>query len=127
MRVLDRYYPTISWVLLALMAVSLFILDNAYTMPLLLAHLLLTALRNRRVIAGVLRQSTSGQKAVLLLSFVAAVAGSFLLIGYGGRFLISQGIGPVFQYIWIAVVIAVAVAALRAVAIRSGLRLGQRD
>ncbi len=31
LRVFDRYVQAITWILLALMAVSLFILDNAYT------------------------------------------------------------------------------------------------
>ena len=112
--------------LLALMAVSLFILDNAYTTPLLLVYVLLLALRHRHSITNMLRRSTPGQKTAMLLAFAAAVAFSFVLIGFGGRFLESQGIGPVFLYLWIAVVIAAAIAGMRAVAIRAGIPLGPR-
>ncbi|WP_172254572.1 hypothetical protein [Saccharibacillus deserti] len=88
--------------------------------------MLLLALRNRHMIANVLRRSTAGQKTAMLLAFSAAVAFSFVLIWFGGRFLESQGIGPVFIYIWIAIVLAAAIAGLRAVAIRTGIPLGSR-
>lgn len=127
LRVFDRYFQTITWVLIALMVISLFILDNAYTTPLLVVYLLLLALRNRRSITDVLRNSTRGQKVSMLLAFIAAVAFSFVLIWYGGRVMQAQGIGPVFLYIWIAVVIAVAIAGLRAVAIRLGIRFGKSE
>lgn len=123
----DRAFPALTWVLLALMAVSLFVLDNAFTTPLLGVYLILSAVRYRSSIADTLRRSTPKQKGLLLLAFIGSVALSFVLIVFGGRFLESQGIGPVFVYIWIALVIGIAVAILLGVASRFGLMSESRS
>jgi len=123
----DRAFQPLTWVLLALMAVSLFALDNAFTTPLLGVYVLLLAVRHRSSIADTLRSSTPKQKGLLVLTFVGSVALSFVLIRFGGRFLESQGIGPVFLYIWIALVIGIAVAILLGVASRFGLTSESRS
>ncbi len=120
LRILDRQFHGITWVLVALMAVSLFLFQGAFTMPLLLIYAALNALRYRREIGAVLRRATPGQKAAALLAFAAAVAASFLLIWYGGRLLQDQGAAPVFVYVWIALVIVGAILLLRSAAVRLG-------
>lgn len=123
----DRAFHTLTWVLLAMMAVSLFALDNVFTTPLLGLYLILSAVGYRSSIANTLRRSTPKQKGLLMLALIGSVALSFVLIRYGGRFLESQGIGPVFLYIWIALVIGIAVAILLGVASRFGLMSESRS
>ncbi|GGO05358.1 hypothetical protein [Saccharibacillus kuerlensis] len=115
-----RYFMSITWVLIALMGISLFFLENAYTMPLLLLYIALRVVRHRKEIADVRRRSTPRQKAIALGSFVAAVAAAYVLIVYGGRCLQALGLGRVALYSLIAFVIAVVLIGMYTVIARSG-------
>ncbi|NGZ77613.1 hypothetical protein [Saccharibacillus alkalitolerans] len=120
MRMFDRHFTSITWVLIALMAISLFLLDNAYTSPLLLLYIVLRAVRHRKEIADVLRRSTLRQKMIALGSFAAAVAAAYVLIVYGGRYLQELGAGTIVLYGWVALVISVVLIGMYAVIARSG-------
>ena len=120
MKTFDRHFGWIAWLLVALMGISLFLLDNAYTTPLLAVYVLLIALRNRKSVAAAWGGSGAGRKAVVAIAFLLAVGVAFVLIRYGGRSLRQQGIGTAFQYIWIVLVMASVLAGLRAVVVISG-------
>ncbi|MDO3410281.1 hypothetical protein QWJ34_10960 [Saccharibacillus sp. CPCC 101409] len=126
MKAFDRHFGWISWLLFALMGISLFLLDNAYALPLLTAYMLLAALRNRRSLIAAWRGSGAGRKAVVAISFLLAVGVAFVLIWYGGRYLRQQGVGTAFEYVWIVLVIASVLAGLRAVVVVSGRARARR-
>ncbi len=127
MRMIDRHFATISWIWIALTALSLFAFESALAMPLLLIYALLNVLRYRQACVSVLRRTTPKQKGGLLLSFAAAVAFAFVLVWYGGRLLRELGAGEALLYVWIAIVIFGSVYLLRAAVLRFGLFHGMEN